>query len=230
MGPGRRTVHLLSLTHRSLQHAQPLRSMSAATTAATYAGAQQPGVADIAAGGNAAASSGALGAVGEMKRSLELNKAPASRFAQLATVRADGTPACRTVVFRGFTAGVLPGLPSCALQFSTDTLSEKCEQLAANPAAELCWWFPESQEQYRVQGTLQLVTADFSEDGGPPQPALPRRAQHTAAAQLSASATPTSARGGRAGEGSAGAVGTDEPPGPAVMAVACPKVGAAGSD
>ena len=125
-----RHLRLLRLTHDSLRPRAAYHSSAMATAAA----AEQPGVADIAAGGGAgAASPGGLGPIGELNRSLEDNPDPTHRYVQLATVRSDGRPACRTVVFRGFTAE-LPGLPSCALQFTTDTRSEKCEQLAANPA------------------------------------------------------------------------------------------------
>jgi PPOX class probable FMN-dependent enzyme len=126
----------------------------------------QPGVADIGSRGGGAASSVSAGQspINELNRSLEANPDPTHRYVQLATVRSDGRPACRTCVFRGFTPSDLPGLPSCALQFTTDTRSEKCGQLATNPAVEACWWFPASQEQYRIQGTLRLVTVEYSED------------------------------------------------------------------
>ena len=154
---GNRALRLLRTTHQALRQ-RPLHAMAAASE-------QQPGVADIAArGGGSAPSPGGLGPIGELNRSLEANPDPTHRYVQLATVRPDGRPACRTVVFRGFTADDLPGLPSCALQFTTDTRSEKCDQLAANPAVEGCWWFPASQEQYRIQGTLRLITAEYSEE------------------------------------------------------------------
>jgi hypothetical protein len=82
----------------------------------------------------------------------------------LATVRPDGRPAVRTVVFRGFLEG------SEALQFTTDTRSEKCAHIeAGNGAAELAWYFPETQEQYRVQGTLRLITGAYSEEPSRPE-------------------------------------------------------------
>ena len=113
-----------------------------------------------------------LGPIDEMNRSLQENPDPTHRYVQLATVRPDGTPACRTVVFRGFMADAVAGLPSCALQFTTDTLSEKAAELAANSAAEACWWFPTSQEQYRVQGRLRLITDALSEEAGEEEAAL----------------------------------------------------------
>eukprot|EP00955_Chlamydomonas_euryale_P030271 319010-Chlamydomonas_euryale.AAC.5 len=33
------------------------------------------------------------------------------------------------------------------------------KEVATNPAAELCWYFPESREQYRISGDLHIVTA-----------------------------------------------------------------------
>ena len=112
------------------------------------------------------------GPIDEMNRSLEENPDPTHRYVQLATVRPDGTPACRTVVFRGFMPDAVAGLPSCALQFTTDTLSEKAAELAANSAAEACWWFPTSQEQYRVQGRLRLITDALSEEADEEEAAL----------------------------------------------------------
>ena len=140
---------LLNLTHRSLSPhvGTQQRGLATVTTSMSTKAGDEPGLADIAAGGAAAptASCGALGPVAGMNRALEANAAlPNSRYVQLATVRADGRPAVRTVVFRGFLEGA--GIPHAgALQFTTDTRSEKCEQLAANNAAEAAWFFPETQ-------------------------------------------------------------------------------------
>lgn len=30
-------------------------------------------------------------------------------------------------------------------------------EVAANPAAEVCWYFPTTREQYRISGELQVV-------------------------------------------------------------------------
>ena len=68
---------------------------------------------------------------------------------QLATVSADGKPRVRTVVFRGFNA-------LNNLEFITDARSEKVGQImSTSPAAELCWWFPVTREQFRVEGTIR---------------------------------------------------------------------------
>ncbi|GAB4354337.1 MAG: hypothetical protein Fur0042_23310 [Cyanophyceae cyanobacterium] len=80
-----------------------------------------------------------------------------ARYLQLATVRSDGTPANRTVVFRGFgpDQDPDPGLGGGdRLRFVTDRRSEKIDQIAANPAAEACWYFPKTREQFRLAGRL----------------------------------------------------------------------------
>ncbi len=77
--------------------------------------------------------------------------ARATEFVQLATARPDGAPAVRTVVFRAF---LEPGSRLC---FGTDLRSAKVEQLAAQPLAEACWYFPTTREQYRLAGRLELV-------------------------------------------------------------------------
>lgn len=78
---------------------------------------------------------------------------PHSRYLQLATVRPDGRPANRTVVFRGFLEG------SDRLQIVTDARSEKWAQIRENPWGEGCWYFPKTREQFRLSGQLTLVDA-----------------------------------------------------------------------
>ncbi len=77
-----------------------------------------------------------------------------SRYLQLATVRADGTPANRTVVFRGFFA------KTNQLMFIADARSEKTDQIAHHAAAEACWYFTKTREQFRLLGDVRLVTAN----------------------------------------------------------------------
>ncbi len=77
-----------------------------------------------------------------------------ARYAQLATVRTDGRPANRTVVFRGFLE------PTQQLKFITDRRSEKIGQILAQPWGELCWYFPNTREQFRLSGAMTLVQAD----------------------------------------------------------------------
>ena len=78
-----------------------------------------------------------------------------SRFAQLATLQggAEPRPAVRTVVVRFF-------LNDGRLLISTDMRSEKVQELALNPNCELCWYFTETREQFRLSGRAHVVGAD----------------------------------------------------------------------
>ncbi|HEY9802330.1 MAG TPA: Npun_F5749 family FMN-dependent PPOX-type flavoprotein [Leptolyngbyaceae cyanobacterium] len=79
-----------------------------------------------------------------------------ARYLQLATVRANGHPANRTVVFRGFLAD------TNQLKFITDARSDKIDQIQQRPWAEACWYFPNTREQFRISGYLTLVGSDES--------------------------------------------------------------------
>jgi PPOX class probable FMN-dependent enzyme len=83
---------------------------------------------------------------------LHVNRnAPYSRFLQLATTRADGRPANRTVVFRGFLG------ETSQLTFVTDARTRKLAEIEHSPWAEACWYFPVSHEQFRIGGRITLV-------------------------------------------------------------------------
>jgi pyridoxamine 5'-phosphate oxidase len=85
-------------------------------------------------------------------RALHRNRSlPYARYAQLATIRPDHKPANRTIVFRGFLN------ETNQLKFITDARSEKPSQIEHSPWAELCWYFPNTREQFRLTGTLKLV-------------------------------------------------------------------------
>ncbi|PMB46949.1 pyridoxamine 5'-phosphate oxidase [Fischerella thermalis CCMEE 5330] len=77
-----------------------------------------------------------------------------ARYLQLATVRSNGRPANRTVVFRGFLED------TNKLKFITDDRSEKVDQIQQQPWAEVCWYFPSTREQFRISGCLTLVGWD----------------------------------------------------------------------
>lgn len=49
------------------------------------------------------------------------------------------------------------------LTIVTDRRSAKVSELAANPNVELCWYFPSSREQYRLSGTLDIVSEDHAD-------------------------------------------------------------------
>ncbi|MGK7901186.1 MAG: Npun_F5749 family FMN-dependent PPOX-type flavoprotein [Hormoscilla sp.] len=78
---------------------------------------------------------------------------PHSRYFQLATVRTDGHPANRTVVFRGFLG------ETNQLKMVTDGRSEKAGQIYGQPWGEICWYFTETREQFRIAGQMTLVGA-----------------------------------------------------------------------
>jgi pyridoxamine 5'-phosphate oxidase len=94
-----------------------------------------------------------------LARALHRNRALAyARYAQLATVRSNGHPANRTIVFRGF----LPDTNQ--LRFIVDRRSEKIDQIRTQPWAELCWYFPKTREQFRISGTLTLVPENYPDE------------------------------------------------------------------
>jgi len=77
-----------------------------------------------------------------------------ARYFQLATVTAENRPANRTVVFRGFDA------ESDLLKVVVDLRSNKIHQIAYQPWAEVCWYFPQTWEQFRLSCKLILVKED----------------------------------------------------------------------
>jgi len=82
---------------------------------------------------------------------------PFSRFVQVATVRADGRPANRTLTFRFF-------MDDERLLFTADARTEKMEQIDKNPWAELCWYFTEARVQMRLLGKMARLDGDESEE------------------------------------------------------------------
>ncbi|XP_078154377.1 pyridoxamine 5'-phosphate oxidase family protein [Carex rostrata] len=82
-----------------------------------------------------------------------------SSFFQLATVGTSGRPSNRTVVFRGFEEG------SDKIQINTDTRSNKIEELKHFPFSEICWYFSDSWEQFRINGKIDII------DSSNPDPA-----------------------------------------------------------
>ncbi|KAL2336226.1 hypothetical protein Fmac_010672 [Flemingia macrophylla] len=76
-----------------------------------------------------------------------------SSFMQLATIGANGTPSNRTVVFRGFQDN------TDNIQINTDTRTRKIEELKLCPSAEICWYFTDSWEQFRINGKVDIIDA-----------------------------------------------------------------------
>lgn len=77
---------------------------------------------------------------------------PEGCYVQVATVRPDGRPANRTLVFHAFLE------PDHRLVFTTDLRAAKMAHLALNPWIEACWYFSRSREQFRFTGRAALVT------------------------------------------------------------------------
>ncbi|PIN17353.1 pyridoxamine 5'-phosphate oxidase [Handroanthus impetiginosus] len=81
-----------------------------------------------------------------------------SSYFQLATVTSNGRPSNRTVVFRGFQD------ESEKILINTDTRSRKIDDLKHCSFAEICWYFTDSWEQFRISGPVDVI------DGTNPDP------------------------------------------------------------
>ncbi|KAH7578071.1 hypothetical protein ACOSP7_000799 [Xanthoceras sorbifolium] len=81
-----------------------------------------------------------------------------SSYFQLATIGSNGRPSNRTVVFRGFQEN------SDKILINTDTRTRKIEELKNCPFAEICWYFTDSWEQFRINGRIDII------DGSNPDP------------------------------------------------------------
>lgn len=81
-------------------------------------------------------------------------RSPQARWLQLATVAPDGTPRVRTLVFRGWAE-------PAALDLLTDGRSAKPQELALQPAVELCWLLPRARSQFRLRGRMVSLPADL---------------------------------------------------------------------
>ena len=73
---------------------------------------------------------------------------PASKYFQLATIKPDGSPANRTVVFRGFGSNE-------EIQLISDTRSQKISELKQKKNAAICWYFSKTREQFRISGVVK---------------------------------------------------------------------------
>jgi pyridoxamine 5'-phosphate oxidase len=86
---------------------------------------------------------------------------PEARFFHLATVDAEQRPHNRTVVFRGFLENSDRYID--CLKIVTDRRSQKYDQIAANPYAEVSWYFPKTRSQFRILGRLILIDGDAAD-------------------------------------------------------------------
>lgn len=87
---------------------------------------------------------------------------PTSRYAALANVDAAGFPQVRNVVMRGCLGDFghdADAFSSLDFWIVTDRRSAKFADMAERPNAEIAWYFRESREQFRVAGTVSLISA-----------------------------------------------------------------------
>lgn len=73
--------------------------------------------------------------------------------ATLATVDRQGNPRARTVFVRALDK------QARTLWITTDARSSKVDHLRARPVAELVIWAPHERQQFRLRGTVQLVSS-----------------------------------------------------------------------
>eukprot|EP00753_Platysulcus_tardus_P021795 PLAT9129.1.p1 GENE.PLAT9129.1~~PLAT9129.1.p1 ORF type:complete len:310 (+),score=87.80 PLAT9129.1:74-931(+) len=75
---------------------------------------------------------------------------------------ADGAAAPREAVFDYQALSALHR--GCTLQVTTDLRSEKCSDMAAQAAVEVCWFMPVTQEQWRLSCFATMVGPDGTDD------------------------------------------------------------------
>ena len=75
--------------------------------------------------------------------------------AALATADATGRPAVRMVLVKG--------VDEAGFRFFTNLESRKASELAANPRAALCFWWPTLGRQVRVEGDVTRLDDDASD-------------------------------------------------------------------
>ncbi|KAJ8748576.1 hypothetical protein K2173_003477 [Erythroxylum novogranatense] len=80
-----------------------------------------------------------------------------SSYFQMATIGYNGRPSNRTVVFRGFEEN------NDKIQINTDSRTRKIDELKHCPFAEICWYFTDSWEQFRITGKVDVIDSSNSD-------------------------------------------------------------------
>lgn len=83
-------------------------------------------------------------------------EAPEPTAMCLSTVNVEGIPSSRVVLLKGFDEN--------GVQFYTNYLSHKGQDLAQNPKASLLFFWPTLQRQIRIEGTVTKMSAEQSAD------------------------------------------------------------------
>ena len=117
----------------------------------------------------------------------------------LATADADGKPAARTVLLKGF--------DQSGFVFFTNYESRKGTELAANARAALLFFWPELERQVRIDGVVERTTAQESDEYFRSRP-LASRIGAWASPQSRADPRQGLADGTRGGNGTAPCDGT----------------------
>lgn len=89
-----------------------------------------------------------------LSEALSHNTAHRDRYVQLASLSDSGEATCRTLVMRRW----LPD--EATLVATTDLRSHKVRGLRRHSQAEICWWLPARNEQFRFRGTVILQGAE----------------------------------------------------------------------
>lgn len=84
-----------------------------------------------------------------MKRAKQKGHSLANAFS-LATVSPDGKPSNRMLL--------LKGVDLRGFVFYTNLKSKKAADLLKNPNASMCFWWPQIEEQIRIEGKVELIT------------------------------------------------------------------------
>ena len=67
----------------------------------------------------------------------------------LSTAGADGVPSSRVVLLKGY--------DERGFSFYSNSLSRKGRDMAGNPVASLCFWWPEFERQVKIEGEVSLL-------------------------------------------------------------------------
>ncbi|CAO3670629.1 unnamed protein product [Umbelopsis ramanniana] len=89
-----------------------------------------------------------------------IKEARDAAYVSLATICPDGSPANRTVAFRGFVAqdhAEETGWESDLLLFTCDKRTEKMKEIRHDPRVEVSWWMSSTGEQFRIRGRMHLI-------------------------------------------------------------------------
>ncbi|KAH3680414.1 hypothetical protein WICMUC_000345 [Wickerhamomyces mucosus] len=91
--------------------------------------------------------------------SSHLDSSPFVTFS-FATVDKSGFPKVRTCIYRGF---LFNDKKTNILTFTTDIRMDKYEHLSSNPKFEAVFWFPATNEQFRLSGDAKVLTYNNTE-------------------------------------------------------------------